>query len=102
MGRDDTLYLSCSRSSSFILSPNDTSRRVCLANLVRSMTDGQFHILYFIRYFLISSFISIEIVQVSFMKQFLTNYSVSFSKRELPNLCSFKYRNIERNISSEY
>ena len=98
MGRDDTLYLSCSRSSSFILSPNDTSRRVCLANLVRSMTDGQFHI----RYFLISSFISIEIVQVSFMKQFLTNYSVSFSKRELPNLCSFKYRNIERNISSEY
>lgn len=41
MGRDDTLYLSCSRSSSFILSPNDTSRRVCLANLVRSMTDGQ-------------------------------------------------------------
>lgn len=86
MGRDDTLYLSCSRSSSFILSPNDTSRRVCLANLVRSMTDGrtdrQFHILYFIRYFLIFSFISIEIVQVSFLKQFLINYSVSFSKVE--------------------
>lgn len=56
MGRDDTLYLSCSRSSSFILSPNDTSCRVRLANFARSMT-GSFK---FIFYFLIFSFVSIE------------------------------------------
>lgn len=40
MGRDDTLYLSCSRSSFFILSPNDTLVG-CLAtrSFVRSFVD---------------------------------------------------------------
>lgn len=55
MGRDDTLYLSCSRSSSFILSPNDTSCRVRLANFARSMT-GSFKFIFY----LIFSFVSIE------------------------------------------